>query len=86
MPKKHAYGEPPVLSLLNCLSQAGVAFEDIDLIALSWDPQKAEELGILEKFKKHPVLSGKKCPLSFRSATIYAMRQVPTIYPGSMMR
>ncbi|WP_339173440.1 carbamoyltransferase C-terminal domain-containing protein [Paenibacillus sp. FSL H7-0943] len=60
--KKHAYGEPPVLSLLNCLSQAGVAFEDIDLIALSWDPQKAEELGILEKFKKHPVLSGKKMP------------------------
>ncbi|MFP4976671.1 carbamoyltransferase [Paenibacillus sp. CN-4] len=60
--KKHAYGEPPVLSVLNCLTQAGVAFEDIDLIALSWDPQKAEELGILEKFKKHPMFIGKKMP------------------------
>ena len=53
--QKHAPCIPPVYSVLHCLNQSGMEMNEIDYIALSWDPEKVADLSLEYSLGIHPV-------------------------------
>jgi carbamoyltransferase len=47
---KHAHNQLPIRSILFCLSAAGIAFEELDCIAVSWDPGLDPRQGYLREY------------------------------------
>lgn len=63
---KRASKLPPVRAMLYCLAEAGIDFQEVDLIATAWDPSLDEGTPLLRDFlkdlKRHEVFRDRKFP------------------------
>ena len=67
---KRAVGCLPINSTIWCLQKAGIKFEDIDILALSWDSTLNEKdinlSNYISKYLRYFENNGKKQPTVFR--------------------
>jgi len=62
--RKHAYGQAPVHSARWCLAQGGIRLDDVDVLALSWQPTEQPDWPLLlhESLLSHPFFAGSARP------------------------
>ncbi|CCH70996.1 Carbamoyltransferase [Phycicoccus elongatus Lp2] len=62
---KHAYGAAPTSAALYCLAEAGLTLSDVDVLALSWAPDRVNAgaaLSIHQAMLAHPAFAGHRRP------------------------
>ncbi|NBH07715.1 carbamoyltransferase C-terminal domain-containing protein [Amycolatopsis sp. SID8362] len=79
--RKHAYGSAPVHAAHYCLAKAGIRLDDVDVLALSWEPAERSDwpTRLHETMLSHPFFAGARVPdieivghaLSHASAAFY---------------
>ncbi|HEY4455156.1 MAG TPA: carbamoyltransferase C-terminal domain-containing protein [Pseudonocardiaceae bacterium] len=62
--RKHAYGSAPVHAARYCLEQAGLRLDDVDVLALSWEPAEQSDwpTRLHETMLSHPFFAGSRVP------------------------
>lgn len=62
--RKHAFGQVPVHAAAYCLAAAGITLEDVDCVAIAWQPQHAPPwpTTLHEDLLAHPFFQGQQRP------------------------
>ena len=62
--RKHAFGQIPAHAAAYCLAAAGIGLEEVDCIAIAWQPQHPPPwpTKLHEDLFEHPFFKGQRCP------------------------
>src|SRR5215204_5255573 len=62
--RKHAFDEAPVHAAAYCLAAGGISLQDVECIAIAWQPQHRPPwpTRLHEQLLSHPFFSGRRRP------------------------